>query len=146
MRSDQIVQIKLCLLRPLRSDASCAFQTRNEQGRFSRERGCLCLGTRAGSYAQLLIPSRTRQHSIAEMYSETNDICWKIGLIERSLSGSPQVRQQGHKPVRREARELTCTERRSKQHTPTATHGTLAGTRCQPKFYRLWKYGRSKVA
>lgn len=67
------------------SDAGCAFQTRNEQGRFSRERGCLCLGTRAGSYAQLLIPSRTRQHSIAEMYSETNDICWKIGLVERSL-------------------------------------------------------------
>ena len=67
MRSDQIIRIRLYLFRPPRSNASWAFQIRNEQRRFSRGRGCLCLGTRAGSGAQLLIPSRTRQHGIAEM-------------------------------------------------------------------------------
>ena len=67
MRSDQIIRIRLYLCRPPRSNASCAFQIRNEQRRFSRGRGCLCLALVPVRGAQLLIPSRTRQHGIAEM-------------------------------------------------------------------------------
>jgi hypothetical protein len=61
------------------------FKLETNRGGFRENVGVFCLGTRAGSCAQLLIPSRTRQHSIAEMYSKTSDICWKIGLIERGL-------------------------------------------------------------
>src|SRR6516225_3166961 len=89
---------KTVLLRSLRSNASCAFQTRNEQRRISRVRWVSlpwhsCRFGRAAT-DPLAHPTAwycrnervvSCKHEADVRYSETNDIYWKIGLIERSL-------------------------------------------------------------
>jgi len=67
MRSDQIIRIKPFCFGHFVPMPAVLFKLETNRGGFREYGGCLCLGTRAGSGAQLLIPSRTRQHGIAEM-------------------------------------------------------------------------------